>query len=328
MAKLDPQTLLPTSSQDALRIFDERYIAALGLAAPQTWVSQLGEVGTTPALSTKYPMSMLALKFAETIDGGGRFKQIGEKDVELTVAEYDEGVETDLIKVCSNAISARRWAEAPARLVQAEEMFKLKTIADALVANTETCGWDGLALFHDSHLCNPKDANSATFDNLQASAKDVADVANIEAEITLMLETLDENGDILGVTPDTIAVPRQKWQKLRNLLKQDFIPNAAGTATMRNPYNDSGLQVVRIDHLTDVNDWYLFDSKMIAGGVVPWTLNKLALPHPDFDSLGLRRWEPSNSDYARRKGVVAVSQHIYYGFKFLFPHAVRKIAGA
>lgn len=328
MAQLDPQNLLPQSSQDALQIFDERYLALKALAPDPIWVEQYGEFAPTPALSTRYPMAVLALKFKETVDNGGRFKRIGEKDVELTVVEHDEGVEIELIKVCTNSFSAKRWADAPALLLHAEQMFRAKTIADMLVANSATCGWDGLALFHDSHLCNPLDSTSSTFDNLQASAKDVVSLTNIEAEITLMMEVLDENGDPLGIEPDTLFVPRQKFQGLKNLLKQDFVPNSAGTATMRNPYNDAGLTVVKIDALTDVNDWYLADSKLIANGVVPWTQAKLAMAAPGFDELCLRRYEPSNSDYARTKGVVAVSQHIYYGQKFLYPHAIRKIAGA
>lgn len=327
MALLNPATTLPSSSQDALQIFDERYNAAQMLAQPATWVSELGEEHTTPALSTRYPMAMLNLKFAETRTGEGRFKTIGEKDVELTVAEYDEGVEIELLKVLTNTFSAKRWADAPAGLIQAEQIFKLKLIAAALEANTETCGWDDLALFHDAHLSNPKVAGSATFDNLQASTKDVADLANIEAEITAGFEVLDVNGDPLGVQFDTLCVPRQKFQKLANLLKQDFVATPAGTATMRNPYNDGSLNVVRMDQLTDVNDWYLADSKMIARAVVPWTIAKLAIQAPGFDALSLRRFD-ENSDHFKKTGKIAVSQHVYYGKKFLFPHAVRKVAGA
>lgn len=325
---LNPASLLPQSSQDALRIFDERYNALQLLADPATWVSQLGEEHPTPALDTKYPMSILALKYIEAKAAETQFQRIGEKDVDLTVAEYKNGVEIELMKLLVNTFSAKRWNDAPAAMLHAEQIFKLKMIADALVANTETCGWDDLALFHDAHLCNPKDASSATFDNLQASTKDVADVSNIEAEITAGAEVLDVNGDPLGVQFDTLGVPRQKFQKLANLLKQDFIATPAGTATMRNPYNDGSLNVVRMDQLTDVNDWYLFDSKLIAKSVVPWTIAKLALASPGFDQLGLRRYDPTNSDHAREQGVVGVSSHIFYGKKFLFPHAIRKVAGA
>jgi len=330
MAKLNPATTLPQSSQDALEIFDERYRGALEAlkTTPQTWVDDLGEVHTTPALSTRYPMTILALKYLEVIDLAGSFKRIGEKDVALTVAEYQDGVEIELTKLMSNSFSAQQWAEAPAAMLKSEQTFKLKLIAAALVANTETCGWDDLALFHDAHLSNPVHDNGLTFDNLQASAKDVASLTSLEEEITLMSEVLDTNGDPLGVMPTHIGVPRAKFQLLKNLLKQDFVPSGAGTATMRNPYNDAGLTVVRMDQLTDTNDWYLFDMNLIASGVTPWTVAKLAMSAPGFNDLSLRHWDMSNSDDCRRKGTIAVSSHIYYGSKFLFPHAIRKIAGA
>jgi hypothetical protein len=331
MALLNPATTLPTSSRDAQEIYDERMNAAQLLAVPQTWVSEQGEDYGTPALETKYPMSILGLKFTEA-KGESNFRTIGEKECTLTVAEYKEGVEVELLKLMTNSFVAKRWADTPALMVQAEQIFKLKMIATALVANTETCGWDDLALFHDSHLCNPKDPNSSTFDNLQATTKVVEDMADLEEEITLMAEVLDINGDPLGVMPTHIGVPRQKFQKLKNVLKQDFIPSTftpgAGTATMRNPYNDGSLTVVRMDQLTDENDFYLFDMNLIPKGVAPWIVAKLALQAAGFDQLGVRHWNMENSDSCRAKSSIAVSHHVHYGFKFLYPHAIRKVLGA
>lgn len=328
MALLNPAATLPTSSRDALEQWDER-LNALRLVPPEpTWVNELGDEQSTAALETKYPMSMLALKYAETKALEGRFKTIGEKDVTLTVAEYDDGVEIELIKLLTNTWSAARWLDSPAALIESEKQFKAKMLADALVANAAgACGWDDLALFHDSHLSNPKDATSATFDNLQSTTKNVADLSVLEAEITLMMEVLDINGDPLGVEPDTIMVPRQKFQALKNLLKQDFVPTSAGTATMRNPYNDAGLTVVLNRQLTDNNDWYLIDSKLVAKGASPWILTKVNIAAPGFDALSLRRFD-TDSDYFKETGKIAVSSHIYYGYKFLYPHAIRKIAGA
>lgn len=328
MALLYTADTLPASSQDALERFDERYIAAVSAVQPGTWVSMLGESGETPALTTKYPMALLALKFQETRDQGGRFNVIGERDVELKVAEYDAGVEMELVKLLTNSFSARAWDRAPEDFVKAEQRFRLRMIAEALEANTALCGWDGLALFHDSHLCDPSDASSSTFDNLQASTKDVVSLANIEAEIQLMASgVLDINGDKLGVMPDTIGVPAQKFHALKNLLKQDFVPNSAGTATMRNPYNDGSLQVVQMDELTDANDWFLFDSKLIARGVVPWVQSALSLSDSRFSQLGLRYYG-EDSDRFKNTGKIAVSMHAWHGFAFIFPHAIRRVAGA
>jgi hypothetical protein len=329
MAQFNPATALPATSQDALEIFDERYLAASQalIAQPQTWVGELGEEHATPALSTKYPMSILAVKYAETIAGEGRFKTIGEKEVELTVVEHDDGVEIELIKLLTNTFSAKRWMDAPAAMLQAEQIFKIRLISAALEANTALCGWDNLALFHDSHLSNPIRDNGDTFDNYQATAKDVYDLTELEGELTSMADVLDTNGDRLGVNGNVLGVPAQLFRKITNLLKQDFVPNSAGTATMRNPYNDGSLTVVKMDQLTDPYDWYIFDTNLIARGVPPWTLAKLALQGPGFDSLSLRRFD-ENSDHFKKTGKIGVSSHIYYGSKFLFPHAVRKVKGS
>lgn len=327
MAFHNPADTLPTSSRDALELFDERFNAAQIQQAEQPdWVSVYGESSSTPALETRYPMSVLNLKFQETKTQEGRFRTIGEKDTILSVAEYDDGVEIELLKLLTNSFTAKRWAEAPGLLVRSERLFVLKLIAAALEANSGTCGWDDLALFHDSHKANPVKDGYGTFDNLQATTKDVVSLTNIEAEITAMLEVPDVNGDALGVLADTVFVPRQKWQGLKNLLKQDFVPNGAGTATMRNPYNDADLTVVPIHQFTDANDWYLLDSKMIAAGLVPWIVSKLALGG-NFAALENRYFDES-SDRFKETGKIAVSRHIWYGQKFLYPHAIRKIAGA
>ena len=326
MAILNPATTLPSSSRDALEQWDERYIASQQLAVPQTWVNELGDEMPTGSLETKYPMAMLALKYVESRETEPNFEQIGEKSCDLVVAEYKAGVAIELMKVLTNTFSASKWASSPAQFLQAEAIFKLKLIAAALEANTETCGWDDLALFHDSHLANPKDASKGTFDNLQASAKDCADLANIEAEFTLMKEVPDINGDVLNIQPDAIGVPRQKFQKLKNLLKQDFVPSAAGTATMRNPYNDNSILVIEMKQLTDVNDWYIFDTQLLKS-IPPWILAKLLLPVPGFDALSLRRHD-EQSEMFRNTGKIGVDSRIFYGSKFLFPHAIRKVAGA
>jgi hypothetical protein len=56
-----------------------------------------------------------------------------------------------------------------------------------------------LALFHDSHKSNPVRDNGITFDNLQSTPKDVTDLTVLEAELTLMADVRDTNGDRLGV---------------------------------------------------------------------------------------------------------------------------------
>lgn len=327
MAQLPVHDTLPASSQDALEMFDERYLALRMVAAPTTWADALGEVHTTPSTSTKYPMAFLALKYLETLDEAGHFRTIGEKDCELQVVQYDDGVEMELLKLLTNSFSAKRWMDAPGGFIQAESYLKSKSLATMLEANTALCGWDDLALFSDSHLNNPKESGASTFDNYQATTKSVLDVAKIAEEVALMMAVTDENGDKLGVMPTAIGVPTEKYHGLVTLFKQDIIASAAGTASIRNPYADGMLKIVHMPELTSSVDWYLFDENLIAKGANPWVVSKLALPAPGFDSLSMRRFG-EDSDHFKKTGKIAVSSRLFYGFKFLYPHAIRKVEGS
>jgi hypothetical protein len=318
---------LPASSQEAIQIFVERYLALSLVKDPDTWCEELGVIETTPSTSVHYPMAMLAMKYQETKDEGGRFRTIGERDVELKPVQHDDGVEIDVLKLVTNIFSARKWYQAPERMIQAEKMFRCQKIADMLEANSDLCGWDKLTLFNDAHIANPGAPTSLTFDNLQASAKDVTNMTHLEEEITLMMEVRDENGDKLGVMPDVIGVPTAKFQPLMNKMKQDLIANSAGTATVRNPYADGTLKVVHMSQLSDPNDWYLFDSKLIAKGAHPWAGAKLEIASAQFNALGMRIYEES-SDRFKNTGKIAISSRIWYGFRSLYPHGVRKIVGA
>jgi hypothetical protein len=326
MASLDTHSTLPASSQEAIQIFDERFLAAQLLQQPPLWAETLGEISDTPSTSVHYPMSVLSLKYEETVDSAGRFKTIGEKDVELLVVEHDDGIEISLMKLLTNTFSAKRWADAPARMMLAESVFRCRKVA-ALLESNLACGWDDLTLFNDAHFANGKNASKGPFDTLQSSTKDVLDLALLEAEVVAMMSVLDENGDKLGVMPDVIGVPTAKYHPLVNKLKQDIIANAAGAVSVRNPYSDGVLSVVHLPELTDPNDFYLFDTKLIARDVKPWIGAKLNLAAPGFDALGLRRFD-ENSDHFKKSGMIAVSSHIWYGFKPLYPHAIRKVLGA
>ena len=75
--------------------------------------------------------------------------------------------------------------------------------------------------------------------------------------------------------------------------------------------------------LTDVNDWFLVDSKQLAMGFDPMVAAKF-MP---ADTLGLRFWD-ENSDFFKDSGKIKVSQHIWTGFRLVFPHAIRLVRGA
>jgi hypothetical protein len=52
----------------------------------------------------------------------------------------------------------------------------------------------------------------------------------------------------------------------------------------------------------------------------------LAANYRDVCSLGLRQWDES-SDFFKDTGKLKMSAHIWYGFKLIFPHAMRLVKG-
>lgn len=329
---LNPAVILPSGSRDALEQWDSQFIAARLTQAPDNWVMRLGRDGTVNSLETKYPLTFLGVKFVDAISNDPNWEEIGERFFTFTVSEKKAGVNIELLLLLTNAFVAQEWAQAPAAVVEAEEQLKVETVAADLEANTELCGWDDLALFHDSHLVNPKKPALGTWDNLQSTPKDVISIANIEAEITLMRDVRDiNNRKMKAGNAYTIGVPTAKAQGLRHLLKQQFIPSAAGTATQNNPLyqapgNDITITVQEKPELTDVNDWYIYDDMRVKRNP-PWIVAKLALSAPGFDALTFIRHD-ENSELYRKLKKIGVDYRLYVGRKFVYPHGVRKIVGA
>lgn len=316
---------LPSSSQAAIRAFDERYLAVLSGTQPTAW-TDLGDVVDTDSPMITFPISALSLKYQQT-EGESKSKTRGELSFDLKVEEFDEGVEARLIDLYTKVFAYRAWTSSPAQLVEAEARFRNLQIAALLEAGHTTTIWDGQNFFDDAHPANPFDSSLGTFDNYQASTKDVVSLTNIEAEVTLMKEVLDMNGRPMGVQPDTILVPRAKSEALRNLMKQDVVGQVYGSNTaaagVRNPYFGI-FNIVEVPELTDVNDWYLVDSKMMSRlGMAPWLMARYRAPN----SLGLRVYDES-SDFFKDTGRIKISSHIWYGFALAFPHCIRLVKGA
>lgn len=320
MASLYTVDQLPTTSAAAIREFDDRYVAAIATAEPTGWHSQYGVVEAVNTPHTTFPVSALGLKYQETT-GENRFKTASEKSFDIKSVEFDEGIEARLLDLFTQTFAYRQWKSGPAKLLAAEQRLVARKIAALIEAGASTACYDGANFFSASHPCNFAKSEFGTFSNYQSSAKDVVSVTNIAAEIALMRAAVkDENGDKLGVNPDTILVPTEKLEAVKNLLAQALILDSSAGVT--NPYQGK-LNVVEIKEFTDANDWYLVDSSLIAQGVSPW----LALRYVAPQTLGLRNYDES-SDFFKDTGKIKVSSHVWYGFSLGLPHAIRKIVGA
>lgn len=322
---------LPQTSQDAIREFNDRYIAAVGAAPAPSW-SDLGDFFPTNSPMVTFPISSLALKYQQT-EGESRFKTLDEKSFDVKVEEFDAGIEARMLDLSTKAFSYRNWTQGPARMMMAEARHRNKSLVTLLEAGESTlwgaslgnsAGIDGVNFFSASHLCNFNDPDSTTWSNYQSSTKDVVSLANIKAEVTLMQGVLDENGDKLGVDPDTILVPTAKYEGLKFLLAQNLmLENGTGSAGVTNPYAGK-FNVVHVPEFTDADDWYLVDSKLLkSSGLPPWVSMRYSVD----PALELRTWDQS-SDFFKNTGKIKVASHVWYGFALAFPHAIRKVKGA
>lgn len=326
MGSLYTNELLPSTSEQAIRIFDERYLAGISSVQPPTWAEQLGDSVAMGAPRITFPIGMLSTKYVETREQSGRFKTMQEESFDLKVVEYDAGYEAKLLDLTTNTYAYRKWSEVPGRFLTAEKRHINRAIATLLeLGTTEISPWDAVAFFSTAHKANPTGDPSITWGNYQATPTNVVDMAKLTEEVTAMQNAvLDENGEKIGADPDTILVSTPKYEPLRVLLSQAMIlGSATATAPTSNPYMGK-FNVIHAPELNDINDWYLIDSKLMGQqGVPPWLAAKYQAP----SDLGLRYWDES-SDFFKDSGKIKVGSHIWYGFKLIFPHAIRLVRGA
>ena len=309
---------LPTTSAEAIRVFDERYLAAQGVVQPDGWAETFGDFSPVSSPRVTFPVSQVSGKYQAT-SGDSQFKTLQETSFDIKVSEFDLGYEAKLMDLYTEIYAYRKWKNVPNLFMTGEANHRADNIAALLEANPTL--WDGKALFATDHPANFFEPAKGTFGNLNAAALDVESIVNIAAQITIMRGVLDENGKKMGVNPDTLFLPTAKFESVKNLLSQAMIGNAAGTASVNNPYLNS-IQCVHVPQLTDANDWYLVDSKLIKT-LPAWAMLKYAPPA----SLGLRTFDES-SDFFKATGKIKVSSHIWYGFGAVFPHAIRRVTGA
>lgn len=149
---------LPTTSEAALREFNEKYLAVVSAAPPSAWAERY--VTPVGAPRTTFPMSIFANKFKETNVVEGTFVGMDEQSFDLNVKEFDSGTEAKLLDLFTNTFAYRNWSKAPSELRLAESRHVAQQLVTVLEAGTGTtlgtCPWDGLAFFSASHKSNPK----------------------------------------------------------------------------------------------------------------------------------------------------------------------------
>lgn len=321
MGHLYTEDLVPANSAEAIRVFDERYLAGLSAAEPTDWVAQLGDVIELGTPLVRFPIGLLSTKYRETREESGRFKTMLDQYFDLSVVEFDEGYEAKLIDLLTNAYAYRNWQKIPQRFLTAEKKLVNVALATLIEDSAQTTPWDGLTFFHAAHKASPTGDVSTTWSNLQTTPKDVLDFTSLTEELTAFGDVRDENGDKFDINGDTLLVPTGKYEALMMRLAQANVP-VTSTLVATNPFLGR-FKVIKVPEFTDPNDWYIVDSKLIASQGVPlW----VAAKYQPSDDLGLRKFDES-SDYFKNTGKIKVSSHVWHGNGLVFPHAIRKVTG-
>lgn len=345
------QDTLPTTSQAAIREFNDRYLAAIGASRPTGWADTLGELIPTDAPMMTFPIGQLRTRYKRT-EGESRFKKLLEASFDVKTEEFDDGYEAKLMDLFLKVFAYRNWQQAPSRLVLAEEQFRHTSVANLLVNGTSTLCVDGEDFFATNHPVNMFDSNvqtpsgATTWANYDSTGLNVLGstatanggtfaLDHLQTQvIDMMTGVPDENGNLYGAYPDTILVPSDYAEPLKNALSQDRI--LASIASGTTPYNPAAaatdnfykgrFNVVPVKEFSIASgttaDWYLVDSKMVKEGIAPWLSMRQTVPA----SLALRTFDES-SDYFKMSGNIKLSSHIWYGFALALPHAIRRVKG-
>lgn len=128
-----------------------------------------------------------------------------------------------------------------------------------VLKNNSTC-LDGLALFHDSHLVNPKDAAAGTFDNnITGTALTAVNAAAVRSS---MMELKGPDGDPINEDPRILIVPPALELTARKISEADEIV-FSGSANESNVFKGRYTVIVVPQLATAFSGldatWYLAD---------------------------------------------------------------------
>ena len=119
---------------------------------------------------------------------------------------------------------------------------------------------DGKPLFSADHPANSA-GSAPTGNNVNALA---LSYNNINSVINSMRKFTDDQGNILGVVPDTILVPVELYQEAVEVLRATGKPQnqAFNQASSFSGPDIGPLRIISWEYLTDAQHWFVMDSAM------------------------------------------------------------------
>lgn len=320
---LNDNELVPTSVQDAIRIFEERYEASVDQAQPMGWALEFGDKITTDSPLVRFPVGLFSGEYTE-FKGDIRTDELEDRYADIKTKEYQKGYEVPALDLTINKIRARQWSRVPGQFAIAEVRFQNRIIADALNAGDSAPNfWDSEDFFDTDHLSDPANPDSTTWKNISEVTVDLTEfdptqADSIVVQVANMQMVPGIDGLPLEADPNVLMVPTSKLEATKLAYGKQFLSSGEN-----NPYFNR-FRIIGNSLITTTTAYLIDTNLMKSFGVPPWAIVEFVPPGPLGQALKLR-WFDQTSDYFKNTGRLKVSSHIHYQGALLFPHAIRRL---
>jgi phage major head subunit gpT-like protein len=174
--------------------------------------------------------------------------QVENDDYEVTVGVDRNNIEDDQLGIYNHL-----FTDLGAQV----KLWKDPILKTALQAGTTALGFDGVPMFSASHPLNPAGVQSNNFTTTALSA------TNFGVVRAAMMAYTGEDGEPLGIMPDTLVVPPQLADLANTIVTAEF--GASGASNVQK----GQARVLVIPHLANqATTWYLADTSGALKGLV------------------------------------------------------------
>ena len=267
------------------------------------------ESGLRGRISTEVPTNSETEDYAWLGGVPGVREFVGERQVrDLSAFSYSirNKIWENTISVDRAAIDHDKYGLIKTRvqeLATAQSRFQDHLVMEILAGGFTALCYDGQYFFDTDHTGG---SNKGT-DALTASS--------LSAAITAMMKFTDDQGNVLGVTPDTLVVPPDLQWTARELLESRYYPEkltSTDTQKLANNVLAGSLALVVSPYLSDTNNWYV----LCTGRVIRPLIFQLDAP-VEFQALekesesGFMRGQYLYGTYARYNAGYGLWQYAF-----------------
>jgi hypothetical protein len=230
-----PFNTVTRDGQVALTEFSDQFFAALAVADPSTWATQLGLYYQTNAIKSTFPISLSAAGYKE-FKGNFKLRDMYERSLSVTQKQWTDGVEILYQRIKNGDFVG--WLNEPANMAREALRHPNELVAAMLDANpyldfyrTEVDGQSvasAIRLFASNHPVSLIDSAMGTFDNDQTWT--AFNDAFLQAAKLDFASRKGPNGKSMGIVLRSFIVPNALAPSFRKVLESDYLVQAVENA--------------------------------------------------------------------------------------------------